>query len=98
MYMYMFILSLSCSSSLSPSLLLSLPPSLPPDSLQLVEPQYFHYLNQSGCVSDPTIDDASDFLKVSTPQNSTFMYVYMYGLQCTVLYMYMYTLVYDPGH
>ena len=42
--------------------------SLPPpatESLQLTEPQSYHYLNQSGCVSDPTIDDVSDFARVS---------------------------------
>ena len=35
------------------------------ESLQLTEPQSYHYLNQSGCVSDPTIDDVSDFARVS---------------------------------
>jgi myosin X len=34
------------------------------ESLQLTEPQSYHYLNQSGCVSDPTIDDVSDFARV----------------------------------
>ena len=38
-------------------------PSLP-ESLELGEAHSFHYLNQSGCVSDPTIDDAGDFVKV----------------------------------
>ena len=58
-------LSLSPSPSLSPSLPPSLPPLPPPESLQLTEPQAYHYLNQSGCVSDPTIDDVTDFARVS---------------------------------
>ena len=37
----------------------------------LGEPESFHYLNQSGCVSDPTINDVADFAKVS---NSTLDY------------------------
>ena len=32
--------------------------------LKDVPPEFFHYLNQSGCVSDPTIDDDGDFDKV----------------------------------
>ena len=49
--------------SLPPSLSCPSPPSI--GSLQLAEPQAYHYLNQSGCVSDPTIDDVSDFAKVN---------------------------------
>ena len=29
--------------------------------LQLQEAEKFHYLNQSGCISDPTINDAKEF-------------------------------------
>ena len=34
------------------------------DQLRLKDPNSFHYLNQSGCVSDPTIDDRGDFARV----------------------------------
>lgn len=34
------------------------------DQLKLKDPNSFHYLNQSGCVSDPTIDDVEDFDRV----------------------------------
>ena len=34
------------------------------DQLRLKDPNSFHYLNQSGCVSDPTIDDVGDFDRV----------------------------------
>ena len=30
-----------------------------------MEPEHFHYLRQSGCVSDPTINDVRDFANVS---------------------------------
>ena len=33
--------------------------------LQLGEPESFYYLKQSGCVSDPTINDRADFAKVT---------------------------------
>lgn len=32
--------------------------------LKLGDPAAFHYLNQSGCVSDPTINDVEDFARV----------------------------------
>ena len=35
-------------------------------NLQLMEPEKFYYLSQSGCVSDPTINDVRDFNNVST--------------------------------
>eukprot|EP00118_Oscarella_pearsei_P013163 m.102222 g.102222 ORF g.102222 m.102222 type:complete len:1858 (+) comp37156_c0_seq6:100-5673(+) len=35
-------------------------------SLQLYDPGKYHYLNQSGCVGDPTINDAADFQRVKT--------------------------------
>ncbi|XP_065839578.1 unconventional myosin-X-like [Oscarella lobularis] len=31
---------------------------------QLLDPGRYHYLNQSGCVGDPSIDDAADFERV----------------------------------
>jgi myosin heavy subunit len=34
------------------------------EHLKLRDPNSFHYLNQSGCVSDPTIDDVEDFNRV----------------------------------
>ena len=34
------------------------------DLLQLEEAEKFHYLNQSGCISDPTINDVKDFESV----------------------------------
>ena len=34
------------------------------DKLQLKSPESFYYLSQSGCVSDPTIDDVRDFNSV----------------------------------
>jgi myosin X len=34
------------------------------ETMMLSTPESYHYLNQSGCVSDPTINDASDFLRV----------------------------------
>ena len=40
--------------------------SLPVEMLQLMEPEKFHYLSQSGCVSDPTINDVRDFANVRT--------------------------------
>jgi len=30
-----------------------------------MEPEKFYYLSQSGCVSDPTINDVRDFASVS---------------------------------
>ena len=35
------------------------------ERLYLSEPESYHYLNQSGCVNDPTINDANDFSKVT---------------------------------
>ena len=35
------------------------------EQLRLKDPASFHYLNQSGCVSDPTINDVEDFARVS---------------------------------
>lgn len=32
--------------------------------MKLGEPTTYHYLNQSGCVSDPTINDEEDFARV----------------------------------
>ena len=32
--------------------------------LHLLPAEKYHYLNQSGCIVDPTIDDKSDFFKV----------------------------------
>ena len=32
--------------------------------LKLAEPTTYHYLNQSGCITDPTIDDERDFTRV----------------------------------
>ena len=34
------------------------------ERLHLTSPESFHYLNQSGCVSDPTINDVADFARV----------------------------------
>lgn len=36
-----------------------------PEKLQLLEPEGFYYLSQSGCISDPTINDVEDFASVS---------------------------------
>jgi hypothetical protein len=36
-----------------------------PGNLQLMEPENFYYLRQSGCVSDPTINDVRDYASVS---------------------------------
>ena len=33
--------------------------------LKLGDPSTYHYLSQSGCVSDPTINDVEDFARVS---------------------------------
>ena len=30
----------------------------------LFEAKQYHYLNQSGCISDPTIDDSADYQRV----------------------------------
>ena len=34
------------------------------EKLQLLRPEEYHYLNQSGCIGDSTIDDVGDFAKV----------------------------------
>ncbi len=36
-----------------------------PEKLQLTEPEAFYYLSQSGCISDPSINDEEDFASVS---------------------------------
>lgn len=36
------------------------------ETLLLRAPESYHYLSQSGCVSDPTINDVKDFDAVST--------------------------------
>ena len=46
-------------------MLMSLKYSLHTEMMQLMEPEKFHYLRQSGCVSDPTINDVRDFANVS---------------------------------
>ena len=35
------------------------------EQLRMRDPNSFHYLNQSGCISDPTINDVEDFARVS---------------------------------
>lgn len=42
-----------------------------PEFMQLMEPENFYYLRQSGCVSDPTINDVEDFTRVSNHQHSS---------------------------
>ena len=34
------------------------------DELRLLQPEKYHYLNQSGCINDPSIDDKNDFFRV----------------------------------
>ena len=34
------------------------------EKYHLLSPEAYHYLNQSGCVSDPTINDQSDFARM----------------------------------
>ena len=39
---------------------------------RLGDPTTFHYLNQSGCTSDTTIDDKGDFQRVSRGSDDHF--------------------------
>lgn len=34
------------------------------ERLHLQAPESYHYLSQSGCVSDPTINDQQDFVRI----------------------------------
>ena len=44
------------------------------EQLKLLDPNSFHYLNQSGCISDPTINDVEDFATVGTISHACINY------------------------
>ena len=55
--------------------------------LKLGDPAAFHYLNQSGCVSDPTINDEEDFkrVRVYIAMNTSSIKLQCHSLPSTVV-------------
>ena len=47
------------------------------EKYQLLSPEAYHYLNQSGCVSDPTINDQSDFARMKVHMFIIFIILYL---------------------
>ena len=58
--------------------------------LNLFSADQYHYLNQSGCYGDPTINDVQDFInvKVCILAVCVCVYVYAYACVCKCEHMY----------
>lgn len=47
------------------------------ERLNLLDPTTYHYLNQSGCTSDPTINDVRDFANIKVLINPSVLGIHI---------------------